>query len=163
MFFIEHLESEMFREISTRSVLWKKVHLKLSQYSQENTFVAVSCLQACNFVKKRLWHRCFLVNIAKFLKTSTWKNGCFWTIFFFFLHFNLFLVSTIVIYYENMTKSSMEFKNKHRIKRWSRITLKNEVNLWRVLDFMLPLDSAKSRGFRGKVGYVGAWVALIKF
>ena len=37
--------------------------------------------------------------------------------FFFFLHFNLFLVSTIVIYYENMTKSSMEFKNKHRIKR----------------------------------------------
>ena len=25
--------------------------------------------KACNFIKKRLWHRCFLVNFAKFLRT----------------------------------------------------------------------------------------------
>ena len=31
---------------------------------------------------------------------------------YFFLHFNLLLVSTTVIYYENMIKSSMECKNK---------------------------------------------------
>ena len=24
---------------------------------------------ACNFIKKRLWHRCFSVNFAKFLRT----------------------------------------------------------------------------------------------
>ena len=30
-----------------------------------------SRLQACNFLKKRLQHRCFPVNIVKFLRTST--------------------------------------------------------------------------------------------
>ena len=25
--------------------------------------------EACNFIKKRLWHRCFPVNFAKFLRT----------------------------------------------------------------------------------------------
>ena len=33
-------------------------------------------LQACNFIKKRLQHRCFLVNIAKFLRTPILKNIC---------------------------------------------------------------------------------------
>ena len=36
-------------------------------------------LQTCNFIKKRLQHRCFLVNIAKFWRTSV--NGCFWEFF----------------------------------------------------------------------------------
>ena len=57
----------------------------------------------------------------------------------------------------------MECKNKHRVKKQSKITLKNEVNLRRVVDFLLPIDSAKSRGFRGKVGYVSAWVPWVKF
>ena len=35
----------------------KKMFLKILQYSQ-----------TCNFMKKRLYHRCFLVNVAKFLK-----------------------------------------------------------------------------------------------
>ena len=26
--------------------------------------------KACNFIKKRLQHKCFLVNIAKFLRTA---------------------------------------------------------------------------------------------
>ena len=33
-------------------------------------------LQACNFVRKRLQYRCFIVNIAKFLKTPILKNIC---------------------------------------------------------------------------------------
>ena len=47
--------------------------MKISQNSQENTYVGVSFLiklqgsGACNFIKKRLWHRCFPVNFAKFL------------------------------------------------------------------------------------------------
>ena len=40
----------------------KKVFLEISQNSQENT-----C--ACTLLKKRLWHRCFPVNFAKFLRT----------------------------------------------------------------------------------------------
>ena len=38
--------------------------------------------QACNFMKKKLQHRCFTMNIAKFLRTAILKNtsgGCFWS------------------------------------------------------------------------------------
>ena len=41
----------------------KNVFLGISQNSQENIFARGSLL------KKRLWHRCFPVNFAKFLKT----------------------------------------------------------------------------------------------
>ena len=43
----------------------KKVLLKVSQNSQKNTCARVSTL-----LKKRLWHKCFPVNFAKFLRTS---------------------------------------------------------------------------------------------
>ena len=33
-------------------------------------------IQACNFIKKRLQHRCFSVNIVKFLRTFILKNIC---------------------------------------------------------------------------------------
>ena len=35
-----------------------------------------SCLRDCNFVKKRLQHRCFSVNIATFLRNIFLKNIC---------------------------------------------------------------------------------------
>ena len=41
----------------------KKVILKHSQNSQENTLASISLL-----IKKRLWHRCFPVNFVKFLR-----------------------------------------------------------------------------------------------
>ena len=31
--------------------------------------------QACNFVKNRLWHRCFLMNFVKFLRTSSFTKN----------------------------------------------------------------------------------------
>ena len=46
--------------------------LEISRNSHENTCARVSFLtklQACNFIKNRLQHRCFPVNIAKFLRT----------------------------------------------------------------------------------------------
>ena len=42
----------------------KKVFLEILQNSQENTCARVSVL-----IKLRLWHRCFFVNFAKFLRT----------------------------------------------------------------------------------------------
>ena len=48
--------------------------LKLLQYSQESK--CVCGLKACNFIKKRLQHRLFLVNMAKFLRTPILKNIC---------------------------------------------------------------------------------------
>ena len=46
----------------------KKVFLKISQVSQENTCVGVSFNKFCNLIKKRLQHRCFTVKSEKFLK-----------------------------------------------------------------------------------------------
>ena len=45
----------------------KRIHGFLQQYP---------CCKLCNFVKKRLQHSCFLVNIAKFLRTPILKNFC---------------------------------------------------------------------------------------
>ena len=42
----------------------------------KSLFNKVAGLQACNFVKKRLQHRCFPVITAKFLKILIWKNIC---------------------------------------------------------------------------------------
>ena len=39
-----------------------------------NKVAGSSCLQPCIFIKKRLQHRCFSVNIVIFLRTSTMKN-----------------------------------------------------------------------------------------
>ena len=42
----------------------------------ESLFDKVVDLQACDFIKKRLQHRCFPVNIATFLRTPILKNSC---------------------------------------------------------------------------------------
>ena len=55
----------------------KKVFLKISQNSQENTCARVSFLiksqtlglRPATVLKKRLWYRCFPVNFAEFLRT----------------------------------------------------------------------------------------------
>ena len=72
-------------------MFFKKVFLKIFRHSQKNTCVGVSFsgLNVRNLIKKRLQHRCFPMNIAKFLKTALFyrthpvatsgsKNGTFW-------------------------------------------------------------------------------------
>ena len=44
----------------------------------ELLFNKVTGLEVWNFIKKRLQQRCFLVNIAKFLRTPILKNICQW-------------------------------------------------------------------------------------
>ena len=46
----------------------------------ESLFNKTADLKACNLIRKRILHRCFLVNIAKFLRTAFLPNmsgGCF--------------------------------------------------------------------------------------
>ena len=65
----------MFTEAVVRMCSVKKVILKISQNSQENTcarvsfFNKVASLRPATLLKKRLWHRCFPVNFAKSLRT----------------------------------------------------------------------------------------------
>ena len=58
----------------------KKVFLEISQNSQENTWASVSFFKkvACNFIKKRHWHRCFPANFVKFLGTSFLQERLWW-------------------------------------------------------------------------------------
>ena len=51
-------------EAATRGVLCKKVFYEISQNSQENT------LRPATLLKKKLQHRCFPVNFAKFCEVS---------------------------------------------------------------------------------------------
>ena len=57
----------------SEAVAWscsvKKVYLEILQNSQENTCARVSFLIKLQVSKKRLWHRYFLLNFAKFWRT----------------------------------------------------------------------------------------------
>ena len=54
---------------SHRRCFIDKAVLKILQYSQENT-----CVEVCNFIKKRPQHMCFPVNIAKFLRVPNLRK-----------------------------------------------------------------------------------------
>ena len=64
----------------------KEVFLKISKISKENSCVEiflnkVTGLQSCNFIKKKLQHRCFCMKFPKFLITSflqSTSGGYFW-------------------------------------------------------------------------------------
>ena len=60
-------------EAATGGVI-KKLLLKISQHSQENTCVKVAGLKACNFIRKWLQHSFFPANITKVLITAILKN-----------------------------------------------------------------------------------------
>ena len=76
------------RSITTvEAVNWrcsvKKVFLEISQHSQKNTCARVLFLiklqtEACNFIKKRLWPRCFPVKFLKFLRTTFLTEHFWW-------------------------------------------------------------------------------------
>ena len=52
----------------------KKVFLEISQNSKETTLQAAPA----TLLKKRLWHRCFPVNIAKYLRTPFFTEHLWW-------------------------------------------------------------------------------------
>ena len=56
----------------------KKVFLKILQNSQENIRARIFILINTVLLKKRLWHRCFLVNFAKILRTAFFREYLRW-------------------------------------------------------------------------------------
>ena len=65
--------SPVLSRTSYRRCSIKKVFLKISQNLQEN-----SCACAATLFKKRLWHRGFPVNFAKFLRPPFQRNTSEW-------------------------------------------------------------------------------------
>ena len=75
-------------EVTKRCYVKKKKMLKIfakfteKQLRQSLFFNKAAGMRpkACNFIKKRLWRRCFPVNFAKFIRTPFLQNtsgGCF--------------------------------------------------------------------------------------
>ena len=73
---------------SSHSQMFFKIGvLKISQYSQKKTTCVgvlnkVAGLQACSFIKKRLQHKCFFVNIAKIFKNTFFVEHLRWLLLF---------------------------------------------------------------------------------
>ena len=94
--------------------------------------------EACNFIKKAIWHRCFPINFVKFFKNTFLKNssgGCFW----------IWYLQSLIFKLESFTS----FGN------FCIMILVREIRFY---------ESAKSRGWRGCVGWVGqilAWVTWV--
>ena len=57
------------------SIQNKKSHIQ-KKMSMKSLFYKVVGLQVCNFIKKRLQHRCFPVKFAKVLRTPILENIC---------------------------------------------------------------------------------------
>ena len=65
--------------LSKKNCSWKLFNIHRETPVLESLFKKVAGLQHCTFVKKRIQHNDFPVNIAKFLRTSA--NDCFKLIF----------------------------------------------------------------------------------
>ena len=71
--------AKIFPEAFYQRCFVKKVFLEISQNSQEGTCARVSA----TLLKKRLWHRCFPMNFAKFLRTPFFTEHLRWLLLFF--------------------------------------------------------------------------------
>ena len=68
---------------------------------------------AGNFIKKRLQHRCFPVNIAKFVVTPVLKNSCVWLLLKIIIQKDFLekLLVTVIIIWQIWTVKSQDWRN----------------------------------------------------
>ena len=74
-----NIKNYTMRSMTFFRVLFRSCSLKFRNIHKktpvlESLFNKVVGREACNFIKKRLQHRCFPMNIAKFLRTPILKN-----------------------------------------------------------------------------------------
>ena len=79
----------MFLEISQNTR--RKTHVSESIF-----FYKVTCLRPATLLKKRLWHRCFPVNVAKFLKTPLVAASAFYIVFLLQTESSIYFFSSIL-------------------------------------------------------------------
>ena len=81
---MEYLQKQLFIGVfqSGCSQKYHKIHKKTPVL--EFLFDKVAGLKAYNFNKKRLLHRCFPVNIAKFLRTALFIEHLWWLLLYLF-------------------------------------------------------------------------------
>ena len=113
----------------------KKVFLKNSQHSQENTFARVlfrkvAGLRPVTLLKNRLWHRCFPVSFAKFLRTPFfyWKHPVAASEKPFFLIFcqNSWNVSSDLFPNWYLLVQSQEWKHDYNVRICSKLPVTDQ-------------------------------------
>ena len=62
------------RQFCKKGALRNFANFTGKQLCQSLFFIKVACVRPVTLSKKRLWHRCFPVNFAKFLRTSFSQN-----------------------------------------------------------------------------------------
>ena len=96
----------------------------------ESHFNKVAGLKACNFIKKRLEHRCFVVNIAKFIRTAFCMKHIRWLLLFLKdIHFQESKEKTSVLYRSSRPEG---FCKKGVLTNFAKFTGKH---LWESLFF----------------------------
>ena len=78
----------------------------------KNFAIFTGKLQACNFIKNRLRHRCFPLNIAKFLRTPILKDICSVSSCF-CVNFFVIILLIFVLRLLPFTKKGVSGINKH--------------------------------------------------
>ena len=71
------------RSIRLQIMSWKFRNIQRKTPVLESFFNNVSGPQVCNFINKKLQHRCFPVNIAKFLRTTFFIEHLWWLLLYF--------------------------------------------------------------------------------
>ena len=97
----------------------KKVFLEISQNLSEPFFNKVAGLRLTTLLKQRLWHSCFPVNFAKFLRIPFLTEHLRWLL----LRFRLYLEEVTLTYWERMclNKDSGKIERNVYKKRCTRI------------------------------------------
>ena len=72
----------------------RKYHRKIPVL--ESVFSKVAGLKACNFITKKVQHRCFPVRFAKFLRIPILKNICERLLLY--LHYNSHIILTFITF-----------------------------------------------------------------
>ena len=89
---MKNLKVELSEAVARRCSV-EKVFVELSQNLQESTCPRASFLiklQASASLNKRLWHKCYLVNFAKFLRTPIFTELLWWLLLNYIAFYKVF-------------------------------------------------------------------------
>ena len=82
-------------------------------HALQSSFNKVAGLKTYNFIKKRLWHRCFPVNIANLLRTAFFIGHLWWL---------------LLDFLQNLLKTTLK-KKKFSVEFFSEISKKSFLSL----------------------------------
>ena len=84
--YVFNFQKQSFADVLQNRCSWKFRKFHRKTLVSESPFNKVAGLEACDFVKKRLWHKYFPVKFAKFLRTPFFTEHFRWLL----LNFNRF-------------------------------------------------------------------------